>query len=75
MGCNSQSKEKFWNPVPIAHVFRIVQANTAPQAASASDSEDEDEEIVNDKPVSHSRSKVKGNVSNPHNEKKVKIKK
>ncbi|KAG0590219.1 hypothetical protein M758_1G080300 [Ceratodon purpureus] len=59
LGCNSQSKEKFWNPVPIAHVFRIVQANTAPQAASASDSEDEDEEIVNDKPVSHSRSKVK----------------
>jgi hypothetical protein len=43
LGCNAQSKENFWSPVPIAHVFRIVQASAAPQAASASESDPEDE--------------------------------
>ena len=68
MGCNAQSKENFWSPVPIAHVFRIVQASAAPQPASASESDPEDEgeddEIVEYKPVSHPRSDVKGNLAN-----------
>jgi hypothetical protein len=45
-----------------------VQASAAPQAASASESDPEDEgeddEIVKYKPVSHPRSDVKGNLAN-----------
>lgn len=65
LGCNAQSKEKFWNPIPIAHVFRIVQASAAPEADRESEAEDENDEIVNYKPVSHSKSDGKGDLANP----------
>jgi len=62
LGCNAQPKEDFWNPVPIAVVFRNVQASKATVKAKSDtkDDVDEDDKIVNSNTILHARSDVKG---------------
>lgn len=62
MGCNARPKENFWNPVPVALVFRNVQA--AAKAASDDAEEDDGDDIVSSKPTLRSRSDVKGDLLN-----------
>lgn len=47
LGCNTQPKENFYNPVPVKLVFRNVQASTTTKTIDSVEDNVDGEEIAN----------------------------